>query len=135
MIIAVDTSALSKILVEEAESPVLREHLTARSRAGDTFVVSAVALTELRRLAIRLGIDAERVEPVVRPFTVARLSEAILQLAGRLPHQHLGTLDAIHLATALSIEATELLTYQQRQADAATSEGLRVASPGTPHQP
>lgn len=132
MIVTVDTSALATILIEEDESAALREPLAARSEAGDRFFVSTVALTELRRLAIRLGIDAERVEPVLQPFSVIRLSEAILQLAGRLPYRHLGTPDAIHLATALSIEAAGFLTYDQRQAGAATSEGLRVASPGAP---
>lgn len=48
-------------------------------------MISTLALVELRRLAIRLGLEPERVEPVVRPFRVLRLTEGILQLPGRIP--------------------------------------------------
>jgi predicted nucleic acid-binding protein len=130
MIVAVDTSALAKLLVEEAESASLRQHLTGRADAGDEFAISTIATTELRRLAIRLGIDAARIEPVLRPFRTVRLTEAMLQLAGRLSHPHLGALDAIHIATALSIEATALISYDSRQCGAAQLEGLNADSPG-----
>ncbi|GLI27721.1 ribonuclease VapC [Agromyces rhizosphaerae] len=130
MIVAVDTSALAKLLVEEAESATLREHLAQRDAAGDTIAISTIAVTELRRLAIRLDIEPDHVEPVLRPFRVIRLTEGILQLAGRLAHRHLGTLDAIHIATALSIEAQALITFDTRQTDAARLEGLAVEAPG-----
>lgn len=129
MIVAVDTSALAKILVQEEESAALRQWLAEGSTRNDEYVLSTIALTELRRLAIRLDIDADRVEPVLRPFRIVRLSESILQLSGRLPDRHLGTLDAIHIATALSIEATTLVSYDDRQTDAAAREGLHVVAP------
>ena len=127
--ILVDSSALGKLLVDEAESSALRAELSAWSADGEEFAISTIAVTELRRLAIRLEVDAERVEPIVRAFRVIRLSEGILQLAGRLPSRHLGTLDAIHVATGLTIEASTLVTYDARQADAARAEGLEVRSP------
>ncbi|WP_308466465.1 type II toxin-antitoxin system VapC family toxin [Rathayibacter soli] len=131
MIVAVDTSALGKLLVEEDESGPFREQLAQHAGDGDEFTISTIAVTELRRLAIRLGIDALRVEPVVRPFRTIRLTEAILQLAGRLPQAHLGTLDAIHIATALSIGAGALVSYDLRQLEAAAQEGLLTVSPGS----
>ncbi len=129
MIVAVDTSALAKLLVEETESAALRSHLAERSAAGDSFCISSLAVTELRRLALRLEISAERLPPVTTPFTVVRLTEATLQLAGRLPYPYLRTLDAIHLASALSVEAGGLLTYDSRQAECASSEALTVSTP------
>ena len=53
MIVSVDTSALAKLLVEEVESAVMREYLADGIR--DQFVISTVAVTELRRLAIQVG--------------------------------------------------------------------------------
>lgn len=130
MIVAVDTSALAKLLVDEAESSSLRQHLARGADSGNRFAISTIAVTELRRLAIRLGIDVTHAEPVLRPFRTVRLTEAMLQLAGRLPHPHLGTLDAIHIATAVVIEAGSLISYDSRQSDAAKMEGLNVDSPG-----
>lgn len=128
--ILVDTSALAKLLVEEDASGVLRASLSEASSRGEMFLISTLAIVELRRLAIRLRIEPERIDPVVRPFRVLRLTEAILQLAGRFPHQHLGTLDALHLASALAAEVPVILTYDERQAAAARSEGLQVLQPG-----
>ncbi|GAA1814697.1 type II toxin-antitoxin system VapC family toxin [Agromyces neolithicus] len=129
MIVAVDTSALAKLLVEEDESDHVREFLGDRSRLGDVLVISTIAVTELRRLARRLDIDAAAVEPVVRPFHTLRLTEGILQLAGRFTQPHLGTLDAIHIASALTAEAGELLTFDRQQGAAAVAEGLASVRP------
>jgi uncharacterized protein len=127
--ILVDTSALGKLLVDEAESGALREDLRSRSDAGEEFAISSIAVTELRRLAIRLDVEPAATDPVLAPFRVIRLTEGILQLAGRIPTRHLGTLDAIHIATALTIEATGILTYDARQSAAARAEALEVLTP------
>ena len=128
--IIVDTSALAKIMVEEKESPALRGELQTLSDRGEQFSISTLAVTELRRLAIRLGISAELIDPVVRPFRTLRLTEAVLQLAGRLAHKQLGTLDAIHIATGLITEAQSIITYDAEQAKAALLEGINVLQPG-----
>ena len=132
MIVELDTSALCKLLLEEEESDALRRHLADGAAAGDTFCASSLAVTELRRLAIRLNIPSDGVHAVVTPFTIVRLTEAVLQLAGHLPHRHLRTLDAIHIASALTVEAGALLTYDVRQAEAARLESLRVDTPSAP---
>jgi predicted nucleic acid-binding protein len=126
-----DTSALAKLLIEEDESAALRAEMSMRSAQGQRFAISTIAVTELRRLALRVEIAPERAEAVVHAFRVLRLNEGILQLAGRIPHRHLGTLDAIHIATALTGEARTLITYDLRQAEAAAGEGLQVARPGS----
>lgn len=127
--IVVDTSALAKLLVNEEQSEALRHLLARRSSEGEEFAISTIAVTELRRLAIRLDIPPERVQPIVDRFRVIRLTESVLQLAGRLPTRHLGTLDAIHLSTALAVEASALITYDRRQAEAAEREGVAPLSP------
>ncbi len=127
--ILLDTSALAKLLVEEPESSELRRDLSSRAKAGAEFAISTLAVVELRRLAIRLGVDPARVSPVIEPFRVLILTEGIIQLAGRLPYRHLGTLDALHLATALAAAADTMVTYDLRQADAARAEGLAVVQP------
>ncbi|WP_029144759.1 type II toxin-antitoxin system VapC family toxin [Microbacterium luticocti] len=128
--IVVDTSALAKLLVAEEYSSDLRVALSSASSAGQECVVSTIATVELRRVAIRLEADPRRAEPILSAFRTVRLTEAVLQLAGRFPYRHLATLDALHLATALVVEAQTIMTYDDRLADAARSEGFEVLSPG-----
>jgi uncharacterized protein len=55
-----------------------------------------------------------------------------LRAARKLAGASVRTLDAIHLASALRIEADELVAYDQRLLAAAAANGVAVASPGLP---
>lgn len=59
------------------------------------------------------------------------LDDAILDRAAELKPSGLRSLDALHLATALSVrgDVGVLLTYDDRLGDAAAERGLPVASP------
>lgn len=128
--IALDTSALAKLLVEEAESQFLEDAVKALFETGEDLMLSSLAVTELRRLSIRLDLPYPNVERLVRPYRILRVTEGILHLGSRLPYRDLGALDAIHVATALIAEVGTLITYDDRQAEAAQGEGLRVLCPG-----
>lgn len=130
MIAVVDTSALAKLLIEESESPELRTYLADDGVGVDEWVISTIAVTELRRLAVRVGVDPVAVERVIRPFRMVQLTDGMLYLAGRLPHRHLGTLDAIHIASALSIGAAVFVSFGARQITVTELEGLSVVAPG-----
>jgi predicted nucleic acid-binding protein len=54
----------------------------------------------------------------------------ILDRAKGLGDRSLPALDAIHLASALLVEADQLLAYDRRLVDAAERAGLQTASPG-----
>lgn len=129
MIVLVDTSTLAKVLFLEAESERLRERLSELVPSA-RLVISTVAVTELRRLTIRLGGPVGRAVEVADRFDAVRLTEPILHQAATFPQRHLGTLDAIHLATAVAAGAELLLTYDARLAQAAVQEGISVESPG-----
>jgi uncharacterized protein len=59
--------------------------------------------------------------------------DGILRGAADLSPAGLRTLDAIHVATALSLgeDVTTLVTYDGRLAEAATVAGIPVVAPGT----
>ncbi len=65
-------------------------------------------------------------------MTLIRVDEPVLGLASRLGPQVLRTLDAIHLATALSMgdDPEAFITYDDRLAAAAQGLKLRVLQPG-----
>jgi len=120
-----DTSALLKALVEEDHSEALVDHVQ-----DDILLSSAVLVTEVHRAADRLGIDHAVADTILAGVDLLDLTPAILLRAGLLPFSGLRSLDAIHIASALVGGADEFLTYDDRQAAAARSVGLRVVSPG-----
>ena len=64
--------------------------------------------------------------------TLVGITEPIRQAAGTLRPALLRTLDAIHLATALSFgaELEAFIAYDRRLAQAALAAGLAVRAPG-----
>lgn len=126
--VLIDTSALAKTVIDEPESDALAVWLDEQP-TSTALVVSSLAVVELRRMVIRWGLPHELVTEALRGVAVVPVTEPILHHSGVLPHAYLRTLDAIHLATALAIEATTVLTYDDRLAEAALAEGVFVASP------
>lgn len=125
----VDTSALVKLVVEEQESAALRGWL---SRPNLTLVTSDLARTELMR-AVRRGAPASATlaRDVLETLHLLHLTPAVLEDAGRLNPADLRSLDAIHLAAALSLgdDLEALVTYDDRQAQAAHALGVATAAP------
>lgn len=68
---------------------------------------------------------------VLDSLTLIEVTPAILDQAGRLDLVSLRSLDAIHLAAALALgdDLDTLVTYDDRLADAASLNGIRVAAP------
>lgn len=124
-----DSSALVKFLVAEAETAAL-EH-DAVNRQG--LLSSRLAATELQR-AVRRARQRrllQQLEDVLASVVLIELSPAILDRAGHLSPPALRTLDAIHLATILSLNLTacDFITYDDRLAGAARDAGLTVRQP------
>jgi uncharacterized protein len=127
----IDTSAAVKLAVAEAESQALREFLT---RYDDGLVSSSLIVVEMRRAALRSGdpitaLDATKT--FLESIRLVRISDAILQRAGTLMPATLRSLDAIHLATALSLGAMieGFVCYDNGLCGAALNQGIEVSSP------
>ena len=128
MRIYLDTSAAAKVLVDEAESEALTAYLDDE-RSNTEIVSSALLETELRRLAGRLGLDQSAVSDRLTRIDLIDPSRSIFHEAGVLPGPTLRSLDALHLATALRIEADVVVAYDLRLLDAARDLGLAIDSP------
>ena len=126
-----DASALVKLVLPEAES----EALVAALAGGYELITSTVGAIETRRAVLTAGDDeslAEEAEEVLRAVTLVGITEPIRHTAGTLRPALLRTLDAIHLATALSFgaELEAFVAYDRRLAGAALAAGLDVRAPG-----
>jgi predicted nucleic acid-binding protein len=73
----------------------------------------------------------EEVDKLLASCMLVAVSAQLLRSARKLAAATVRTLDAIHLASALRIEADELLAYDRRLLAAAGDHGLRLASPGS----
>jgi predicted nucleic acid-binding protein len=69
-------------------------------------------------------------ERLLQAMVLRPLDPPVLREAGALSEPHLGSLDAIHVATAMGLRSVDaFVTYDQRQAAVARRAGLRVAAP------
>jgi predicted nucleic acid-binding protein len=124
---ALDTSALTKLIVEEPESPALLDELRDR-----VLVASDLVRVELRRVVARtVPRQTAAADALIDRLALVRLDAALLDSAGRLAPATLRTRDAIHVQSALLFgdELDTMITYDLRQADAARHAGLRVRAP------
>jgi len=126
--IYLDSSAIVKLVVREAESAALIRYLRRRR----PLVSSALARTEVARSLLPLGVAAgQRAEDVLARIELIRLNDRVLTTAGAILPPDVRSLDAIHLATAklLGPELKRLVTYDARMASAARALGLVVVAP------
>jgi uncharacterized protein len=119
-----------KLVIDAPESTDLENYL-----ADDAVLAtSRIALVEVPR-ATRIANPDEEVQQETRRLLDACLlvdvSDRALRNAAALASRKVRTLDAVHLATALYIDADELVAYDRRLLDAAKAQGLSTASPGT----
>lgn len=125
-----DTSALVKLVVAEAESDALSAYL--RSHPDDAAFTSALARTELLRAVAAGGVAAvTEARRLLDSLDTVALSRSLLDHAGTLPPTHLRTLDAIHLAAALlaGSDLRAVITYDNRMSEAAAVLGMPAVGP------
>jgi predicted nucleic acid-binding protein len=128
-LVYLDASAIVKLVVEEPETPALREALYDRPQR----VSSAIALVEVHLAAVRRSPapPPARVETILAGVTLILVDRPVLERAAGLGGQGLRTLDAIHLATAQSLagDLDSFIAYDERLLAAARANGLRAEQP------
>jgi len=127
-VLYLDSSALVKLVVLEPETGALRETL----RSWPERVSSVIARIEVSRAARRVGpAAARRAEAVLAGVGLIELDEEVIERAATLPPPELRTLDAIHVATALSLgdDLGAFCAYDARLAGVADSIGMTTLAP------
>jgi len=131
----VDSSALLKLALREPETAALEADLADR----DGLVASRLEVVECRRAARRASHRRvlSTVDEILDAIYLIEVTPAILDAAAAADPPPLRSLDAIRLATALSVRdpRMDVITYDDRFADAARAHGLTVVQPGRgPHK-
>ena len=128
-----DSSALVKVAVLEAETDALREELSP----WRDIATSAITEIELARAVARVravGLDAAdeiAVWAITAASTELELTREIRRAAADLEPVGLKTLDAIHVASALSLgdDLAGILTYDHQMQTAAREHAVDVLAP------
>lgn len=122
-----DTSAFIKLVRSEPESAALRREL-----AGRELLSSALLTVEGRRAARRYGeLATTRARAALTAITLIPLDQPTLDAAAESDPAELRSLDALHLATVVSLgeDFGRLYCYDTRLTDAARALGIEVAQP------
>lgn len=96
-------------------------------------VTSRVALIEVPRATAIANPSTETARDTTRLLASCLLVDVgrtVIDDASALATQTVRTLDAIHLATALYVDADELLAYDRRLLAAARAQNLPAVAPG-----
>ncbi len=126
-----------KLVAPEPETEALVERLATDPERVSSSLALVEVLRAVRRVAQTDLADDEhwtRARQVLSRVALIRIDRPVLRSAAEVGSPALRTLDAIHLATALSIspKIVALLTYDKRMQAAAEDSGLNVESPGGP---
>lgn len=124
----VDTSAFVKLLLPEAHGAPIRQYLK-----GQPLVASALLEVELVRAVNRTDpTQTAAAANALRQVQLVPIDAQVLTAAADLAPAALRALDALHLATALSIREhlTSFVTYDRQLGAAAIASGLTLAAPG-----
>lgn len=137
MITYVDTSSLLKLVIDEDGSEraeLLWDSADALASVALIVVEGRAALAAARR-GERLGISQyrrarEEFATLVDGLTIVEVTEDLIADAADLAeNESLRGYDAVHLAAALTVEATVLTSADTALCDAAERRGLHVANP------
>jgi predicted nucleic acid-binding protein len=134
-ILYVDTSALLKLLVREAESTAIERELVQWANLATSIVTEVEmprALARAREDRPDAVIDGSLIlQSVLASAAIIELGDGIVAAARDVTPVHVGALDAIHIASALSLdnELAGVATYDSRMADALVRAGVTVVAP------
>jgi predicted nucleic acid-binding protein len=123
----IDASALVKLVVTEPETAEMERWFVE----NDRILTSLIGVIETRRAVARRPHDPVHLEQVIGRIEVLGVNRRLGDTAAAIRPWEIRTLDAIHLATAMSIrpDLDAFVTYDDRLAAAARDLGLRVVSP------
>ncbi|WP_413248706.1 type II toxin-antitoxin system VapC family toxin [Sinomonas flava] len=122
-----DTSAALKLVIEEPESAALA---MAIDGAGAELAACRLLETEMRRAAQRVsGLHQDAVTAFLDTVDIYEMTAPLFRQAGLIPGTMLRSLDALHLAAAISLDVEAIATFDVRLAEASRDAGLAVIRP------
>lgn len=126
MIVYLDASVAVTAITDEPGSAETRSLLDGLTNEAHLVLSGRLLETEMRRTAIRLGISMTAVDSTLDALAVVEHERSDFRRAGTFQMRNLGSLDALHLATALRVQADVMLTRDRSLAAACEAAGLAL---------
>jgi predicted nucleic acid-binding protein len=130
MRVYLDSSAVIKRVVVEDESAALVAALDRYYADRVLLISSSLAWIEVTRALSAFGAATVHTDTALSGIAEYPISPEVISLARRARPQVLQSLTAIHLASAMLLDADPVVTYDDRLAAACSHNGLAVTSPG-----
>lgn len=130
-----DTSAAVKLVVDERHSAELSRWVGAKAAS---IASSDLLRTELLRAVRRGAPNAMRqARQLLDSVTLLTITTDVFEHAAELGPESMRSLDALHLAAALTLgdDLDGIVTYDERLADATRVHGVAVMAPGRSEEP
>ena len=124
-----DSSALVKTVIDEPESGALMRWLTDKEQL---VACELIRVETVRAVRVSDPAAVPRARRALSTLTMIRLEDSVYDAAADLDPLTLRSLDAVHLAAALSLgpDLRGLVTYDLHMAEAAAALGVRIEAPG-----
>jgi uncharacterized protein len=130
-VIYLDATAMMKLIAQAPESQALTEYL--RAHTDTRWITCALSRAELLRATAALPAEAtEHAHHVLAGVDTVAVSDRLLDAAVALTPAPRRTVDALHIASALSAgpRLRTLVTYDPDLAGAAAEHRITTVSPG-----
>jgi predicted nucleic acid-binding protein len=134
MNVYVHSSALIKRVVVEKETADLLSFLDEHYQRGDLLATSSLGLAEVSRAVMGSTTseiaDDDLLDEAMSGIDERLMTADVFSVARRLDSGIRRTIDVLHLASAILIDADVVVTYDDRLAAACHNNFMAVASPG-----
>lgn len=130
-VLYLDASAIVKMIIREPESDALRGELDRWTELASSVVSRVEVPRAVRRIMAGHDWPEEEAGAALDGIAYLDIDLALAREAARLDPMELRSLDAIHIASAISLGADlgAISTYDVRLAEAARHRGIEVVSP------
>jgi predicted nucleic acid-binding protein len=130
-VVYLDSSALVKLVVPEPESEALELELHSWTDGASSSLAWVELPRAVRRRLGEAGPSLLELWGALAASAEVPVSDEVIGIAARLDPTRLGSLDAIHLASAISLgdAVGALITYDDVLESAAQDAGLRTLRP------
>lgn len=128
-----DSSAVVKLVLPERETDALLASLDAWPIRATSEIARVEVLRAARRAALDPAVE-QRAEAVMAALHLIRIDDEILSRAATLEPRTLRSLDALHLASALTLgeDLGAVASYDTALTMAAAALGIAVVAPSDP---
>jgi predicted nucleic acid-binding protein len=126
LIAYLDASVAVSVMMDDEDGSTVRAFLDDFDPDVNTLLSGRLLETEMRRTAHRLKVSQGLVDATLNTLAIVEHEKSDFRRAGHFEVINLGSLDALHLATALRVQADVMITRDRSLAAACVDQGLQL---------